>query len=128
MSLCKYHRTVYKLSSYYRVYAVIVVTGDLLMATRARRNTDDSLRSPRDIIRDNGDRLPDPYNPNDPMDLYTAAVWTNPADVPDIFVVGSDTTTRGPDGREYFNAELAEGTEYGVFDYIRLESDDEVSL
>ena len=110
------------------MYAVIVVTGDELRAPRARRNTDDQQRSPREIIRENGDRLPGPYNSANNTELYSAAVWTNPADVPDIFVVGSETTTRGPDGTLYVNAELAEGTEYGVFNYIRLESDDGVSL
>ena len=102
------------------------MTGDLLRAPRVRRNTDNPLSSPRDIIRNNGDVLPDPYDPENPMDLYTAAVWTNPDEVPVMFVVGSGSTTT-VNGVEYVNTELAEGTEYGVFNYIRLESDDGVS-
>ena len=112
----------------YRVYAVVVVTGALLRMPLARRNTDDSTRSPRDIIRDIGGVLPAPYNPVNPNDLYTAVVWTNSDDIPDMFVVGSGSTTRGPDGTEYDNVELSEGTEYGVFNYIRLESDNGVSV
>ena len=112
----------------YRVYAVIVVTGALLRTPLARRNTDGSLRSPRDIIGDIGDSLPAPYDPVGPKDLYTAAIWTNSDDIPDVFVVGSGSTTRGPDGTEYVNVKLSDGTEYGVFNYIRLESDDGVSV
>ena len=109
------------------MYAVIVVTGDeLRRAPRARRNTDNPLRSPSDIINDNNGEFPGPYDADNPMDLYTTAVWTNPDDVPLMFVVGNGSITTGPDGTVYVNAELDEGTEYGVFDYIRLESDDGV--
>lgn len=111
------------------MYAVIVVTGDLLRTTdnsrRRRRNT---LRSPRDIIDNMGDMLPGPYDPTNPMDIYTAAVWNRAEDVPAMFIVGNGSRTVGPNGTVYENAPLAEGTEYGVFTYIRLESDNAVSL
>ena len=117
---------------FYRVYAVIVVTGDLLRtndnSARRRRQNDNTLRSPSDIINDMGGVLPEPYNVTNPMDIYTAAVWNRAEDVPEMFIVGNGSMTRGPDGRVYVNAELAEGTEYGVFNYIRLESDNAVSL
>ena len=104
------------------------MTGALLRMPLARHNTDDSLRSPRDIIRDIGNVLPAPYDPVNPKDLYTAAIWTNSDDIPDVFVVGSGSTTRGPNDTEYDNVELSKGTEYGVFNYIKLKSDDGVSV
>ena len=108
----------------YRIYAVIVVTGTLLRgdnAPRGRRQT----RSPSDIIADMNNELSPPYM--DGADIYTAAVWTNPHDVPDVLVVGAGSSTTGPDGRRYVNEPLSEGTEYGVFYYIRLKSDVPVS-
>ena len=113
------------------MYAVIVVTGNLLRIndnSRRRRRNDNALRSPREIIRDLGDVLPDPYDPMNPMDIYTAGVWNRAEDVPAMFIVGNGSRTTGPDGTVYENTALAEGTEYGVFNYIRLESDNEVSL
>ena len=71
--------------------------------------------------------LPPPFPPMPGMTIYTAAVWNNAADVPDEFTVGNGSVTVGPDGTSYTNGGLNEGTTYGVFEYIRLESDVVVS-
>ena len=110
----------------YRLYAVVVVWGDLLR-DNARRQ-DDELRSPRDIIVSMNNTLPPPFPPMPGMTIYTTAVWSRAADVPDVFIVGSGSVTMGPDGTNYTNARLNEGTTYGVFVYIRLESDILVSI
>jgi len=70
---------------------------------------------------DNDDQLPPPYPGRD--GIYTAAVWNNIEDVPLTFVVGDGETTVSPDGTEYFNSRLSEGTTYGVFYFTRLQSD-----
>lgn len=76
---------------------------------------------PVDIINANNGRLPPPYPGQD--GVYTAAVFTRAEDVPTMFVVGDNTVTRAPDGAVYTNRELSEDTTYGIFDYIRLQSD-----
>ena len=77
--------------------------------------------TPVEIIAVNNGSLPPPYPGQD--GVYTAAVYTRPEDVPTIFVVGDDMITRGPNGREYVNRGLSENTVYGIFYYIRLQSD-----
>ena len=105
------------------------MTGDLLRINdNSRRRRRQNEPSPRDIINDRGGELPPPYDPLNPMDIYTAAVFNRAEDVPAMFIVGNGSRTVGPDGTVYENAPLAEGTEYGVFTYIRLESDNAVSL
>ena len=99
-----------------------------MIDTGRRRRQDDMLRSPRDIIATMNNELPPPFPPMPGMTIYTAAVWNNPADVPHVFVVGNGSVTMGPNGTIYINGMLNEGTTYGVFDYIRLESDILVSL
>ena len=112
----------------YSIYAVIVAWGDLLRVDSRRRHRQDSnLRSPCDIIADMNNELSPPYPPMPGMTIYIAAVWNNAADVPDDFIVGNGSVIMGPDGRNYTNARLREGTRYGVFEYIRLESDVPVS-
>ena len=91
------------------LYGVVVVTG------RQLNNT------PVEIITVNNGSLPPPYPGQD--GVYTAAVYTRPEDVPTIFVVGNNMITRGPDGTEYVNRGLSENTVYGIFYYIRLQSD-----
>ena len=91
------------------MYGVVVVSGDEINNT------------PRNIITENNNRLPPPYPGRD--GVYTAAVWNNTEDVQLIFVVGGGETTVSPDGTEYFNRRLSESTEYGVFHYVRLQSD-----
>ena len=76
--------------------------------------------APNDIITANNDNLPPPYPGQD--GIYTAAVYTRAEDVPTVFVVGDNMITRA-NGREYVNRELSASTMYGVFYYIRLESD-----
>ena len=108
----------------YRLYAVIVAWGDLLRDdARRRRRQDDMLHSPHDIIASMNNTLPPPFPPMPGMTIYTTAVWNNAADVPDVFIVGNGSVTMGSDGTSYTNARLNEGTTYGVFEYIRLESD-----
>ena len=99
-----------------------------MIDTGRRRRQDDMLRSPRDIIATMNNELPPPFPPMSAMTIYTAAVWNNAADVPHVFVVGNGSVTMGPDGTIYINGRLNEGTTYGVFVYIRLESDILVSL
>ena len=94
-----------------------------MIDTGRRRRQDDMLRSPRDIIATMNNELPPPFPPMPGMTIYTAAVWINAADVPHVFVVGNGSVTMGPDETIYINGRLNEGTRYGVFDYIRLESD-----
>ena len=77
--------------------------------------------SPEDIINSNGGGLPPPYPGQN--NVYTAAVYTRSEDVPTIFVLGDDKRITGPNGRVYINKRLNENTMYGVFKYIRLESD-----
>ena len=91
------------------MYGVVVVSGDEINNT------------PRNIITENNDQLPPPYPGRD--GVYTAAVWNNIEDVPLTFLVGDGETTVSLDGTEYFNRRLSESTEYGVFHYVRLESD-----
>ena len=91
------------------VYGVVVVSGDEINNT------------PRDIITGNNGQLPPPYPGRD--GIYTAAVWNNKEDVPLEFIVGEGESTVGPDGTEYVNRRLSEGTSYGVFHYARLQSD-----
>jgi len=93
----------------YSLYAVVVVLQNNLDGT------------PRQIIQNMNNALPPPYSSM--SDIYTAAVWTKPEDVPQVFVVGDESTSRGPNGVEYINERLKEGTQYGVFYYIELESD-----
>ena len=111
----------------YRLYAVVVAWGDTLRDdARRRRRQETNDRSPRDIIESMDGQLPPPYPGEDGSMIYTAAVWINADDVPDIFVVGAGSVTTGPDGTNYTNGRLAEGTRYGVFYYIELESDNPV--
>ena len=77
--------------------------------------------NPIDIINSNGGSLPPPYPGKN--NIYTATVYTRSEDVPTIFMVGDNSRTTGPNGRVYFNRRLNENTMYGVFKYIRLESD-----
>ena len=113
----------------YRVYAVIVVWGDTLRKdARRRRRQENNNRSPSEIIASMGGQLPPPYPGEEGNMIYTAAVWNKADDVPDMFVVGVGSVTTGPDGKNYTNGRLAEGTRYGVFNYIQLESDIPVSL
>ena len=113
-----------------RVYAVIVVWGDLLVkdddAQRRRRQNND-LSSPKDIIASMNNMLPPPYSRMLNSTIYTAAVWNSAAAVPDDFLVGNGSVTMGSDGKNYTNARLREGTRYGVFNFIQLESDIPVS-
>ena len=112
----------------YSVYAVIVAWGALIRDNaQRRRRQDDNLRSPRDIIADMNNTLPPPYPPMPGMTIYTAALWSSAAAVPDDFIVGNGSVTMGPDGKNYTNARLQEGTRYGVFNFIQLESDIPVS-
>jgi len=87
-----------------------VVTGEALSST-----------TPLDIIFSNNRQLPSPYPGRD--GVYTAAVWYDIEDVPLTFVVGDGKITESPDGSEYYNRRLSECTTYGVFHYIRLQSD-----
>ena len=100
----------------YSLYAVVVVSGGQLQNT------------PREVITNRNEILPPPYPPTD--GIYTAAVWTRPEDVPQTFVVGTESRTVGPlpNRTQYINGRLEEGTEYGVFYYIQLQSDVAVSL
>ena len=91
------------------VYGVVVVSGDEIDNT------------PRDIITGNDDQLPPPYPGID--GVYTAAVWHDIEDVPITFVVGDGETTVGSDETTYVNRRLSENTRYGVFYYVRLQSD-----
>jgi len=50
-------------------------------------------------------------------------VWHNIEDVPLTFGVGDGEITMSSDGTEYYNRRLSECTTYGVFYYIRLQSD-----
>ena len=94
-----------------------------MIDTVRRRCQDDMLRSPRDIIASMNNELPPPFPPMPDMTIYTAALWSSSAAVPDDFIVGNGSVTMGPDGTNYTNGRLNEGTRYGMFDYIRLESD-----
>ena len=85
--------------------------------------------NPRDIIRSQNDKLPGPYPPTNygTFMLYTAAVWTDPDKVPAMFLVGNGAKTTF-NGMEYENVGLREGTQYGVFYYIRLQPDSGVAV
>ena len=96
------------------LYGVVIVTGMELG------------NSPVDIISANNGRLPPPYPGQN--GVYTAAVYTRPEDVPTVFVAGDNTITTAPNGQEYVNRELSEDTTYGVFYYIRLQSDNGVAV
>ena len=91
------------------LYGVIVVSGEELN------------NAPDDIIDANNGNLPPPYPGQD--GIYTAAVYTREEDVPTLFVVGNNIITTANDGRQYVNRRLSENTQYGVFYYIRLQSD-----
>ena len=91
------------------MYGVIVVSGDEINST------------PRDIITGNNNQLPPPYPDRD--GVYTAAAWQNIDDVPLTFVAGDGETTTLLDGTRYVNRQLSEDTLYGVFYYVRLQSD-----
>ena len=88
-----------------------MVTGDQL----------NNATTPLDIIASNNGQLPAPYPGRD--GVYTAAVWHNAEDVPLTFVAGDGEITVSFDGMEYYNKRLSECTTYGVFYYIRLQSD-----
>ena len=90
------------------LYGVVLVTGMELSD------------SPADIISANNGRLPPPYPGQN--GIYTAAVYTRAEDVPTVFVAGNNTITTAPDDTEYVNRGLSEDTTYGVFYYIRLQS------
>ena len=94
---------------FYSLYGVVVVSG------RELNN------KPNDIINANNGSLPPPYPGKD--GVYTAAVFAKVEDVPTSFVVGDSSITTAPDGTEYVNNVLSENTMYGVFYYIRLQSD-----
>ena len=113
----------------YRLYGVVVAWGDVLLKDdeRRRRRQDDGMRTPEEIIASMNNMLPPPYSRMLESTIYTAAVWNSPGAVPDDFVVGNGSVTKGPDGRNYTNARLREGTRYGIFNYIRLVSDNPVS-
>ena len=96
------------------LYAVVLVTGMELG------------RGPDDIISSNNGRLPPPYPGQN--GVYTAAVYTRAEDVPTVFIAGDNTVTTAPNGREYVNRELSEDTTYGVFYYIRLQSDNGIPV
>ena len=82
--------------------------------------------NPVDIINDNGGNLPPPYPGQN--NTYTATIYTRPEDIPTVFVLGDDMRTTGPNGTVYINRRLNENTMYGVFVYIRLESDNGVAV
>ena len=96
------------------LYGVVLVTGMELSD------------SPVDIINANNGRLPPPYPGQN--GVYTAAVYTRAEDVPTVFTAGDNTITTAPDGTEYVNRGLLEDTAYGVFSYIRLQSDNGVAV
>ena len=77
--------------------------------------------TPMDIITSSNGQLPPPYPGRD--GVYTAAVWHDIEDVPLTFVAGDGEITVSPDGTEYYNRRLSKCTTYGVFYYIRLQSD-----
>ncbi|XP_065903936.1 phosphatidylinositol phosphatase PTPRQ-like [Dysidea avara] len=91
------------------LFGVIVVSGEELE------------NAPMDIITSSNGQLPPPYPGRD--GVYTAAVWHDIEDVPLTFVAGDGEITVSPDGTEYYNRRLPECTTYGVFYYIRLQSD-----
>ena len=51
--------------------------------------------------------------------IYTAAVWSSAATVPDDFIVSIGSVTMGPDDRNYTNARLREGMRKGM-EYLIL--------
>ena len=99
----------------------------LSVDARCRHCQDDMLRSPKDIIASMNNTLPPPYSPMLDTTIYTAAVWNSAASVPDDFIVGDGSVTMRFNGRFYPNERLREGTRYGVFNFIQLESDIPVS-
>ena len=101
------------LSMPFSLYGVVVV---LIQGNRVEN---DDL--PKNIItnRFNG-QLPPPYERM--ADVYTAAVW-NESNVKTNFTLGDGSKTTDPDGRIYENVRLMSGRLYGVFYYIRLDSD-----
>ena len=96
------------------LYGVVLVTGMELG------------RGPAVIVNANNGRLPPPYPGEN--GVYTAAVYTRAEDVPTVFTAGNNMVTTAPNGREYVNRELSEDTTYGVFYYIRLQSDNGVAV
>ena len=76
---------------------------------------------PIQIINNYNGQLPPPYPGIN--GVYTAAVWHDIEDVPLTFVVGDGQITTSPDGTEYNNKRLFQCTRYGIFHYIRLQSD-----
>ena len=55
--------------------------------------------------------------------IYTAAVWSSTATVPDDFIVSIGSVTMRPDDRNYTSVRLREGMHkrYEVFNFIHLE-------
>ena len=98
----------------FSLYGVVVVL--------IRGNRVDNNNLPKDIIGENGN-LPGPYDRMNNKDIYTAAVWTDPQNIPTSFTLGVGNITIGPDGTPYENVRLMSGRLYGVFYYIRLDSD-----
>ena len=94
------------------LYGVVVVL--------IRGNSVDNNNLPKDIINSRNGNLPPPYARM--ADVYTAAVWSR-SNVQTNFTLGDGSTTIGPDGTTYVNQRLMSGRLYGVFYYIRLNSD-----
>ena len=92
------------------------------MVVLIQGNQVDNNNLPKDIIGESSDPPP-PYNRMTNREVYTAAVWTRPQDVQTNFTLGDGSTTMGPDGMLYVNQRLLSGRLYGVFYYIRLDSD-----
>ena len=55
--------------------------------------------------------------------IYTAAVWSGAAAVPDDLIINGGSVTMGPDDRNYTSVRLREGMHkrYEVFNFIHLE-------
>jgi len=97
----------------FSLYGVVVV---LIQGNRVE---DDDL--PKNIIdRCFGGNLPPAYARM--ADIYTAAVW-NESTIQTNFTLGDGSMTTGPNGIIYENVRLMSGRLYGVFYYIRLDSD-----
>jgi len=89
-----------------------------------RDNKVDFEDLPKNIIDRMNGNLPLPYNRMDNTEIYTAAVWISPRDVQTNFTLGNESViTRDRDDNEYINVRLTSGRLYGVFYYIRLNSD-----
>jgi len=98
---------------HFSLYGVVVV----LIQGNSVENDD----LPKNIItNDFNGQLPPPYERM--ADVYTAAVWDE-SNVNTNFTLGDGSETTGPDGTTYENVRLMSGRLYGVFYYIRLDSD-----